>query len=77
MITIENAVLHHKQGKADPNADVTITQDHETFVDIAVQKLDPLDAMLDGKLKVDNLLAMRKFKSMTIDPDLTFDIVLP
>ena len=77
VITIENAVLHHKQGKADPNADVTITQDHETFVDIAVQKLDPLDAMLDGKLKVDNLLAMRKFKSMTIDPDLTFDIVLP
>jgi len=33
--------------------------------------------MLDGKLAVDNLLAMRKFKSMTSEPDNTFDIVMP
>jgi len=26
---------------------------------------------------VDNLLAMRKFKSMTSEPDNTFDIVMP
>jgi len=77
VVTIENAVLHHYIGEPDPNADATITQDHETFVDIAVKKVKPLEAMMAGKLEVDNLLAMRKFKGMTSDPDFTFDIVLP
>jgi len=54
-----------------------ITQDHETFVDIDVNLITPVDAMLDGKLEVDNLLTMRKFKSMTSEQDNTFDIVMP
>ncbi len=77
VVTIENSVLHHYQGKPVANADATITQDHETFVDIAVQLQTPVNAMLDDKLQVDNLLAMRKFKSMTSEPDFTFDIVMP
>ncbi|MEH6345097.1 MAG: alkyl sulfatase dimerization domain-containing protein [Bermanella sp.] len=77
VVKIENSVLHHYIGEPLADADATITQDHETFVDIAVELVTPVNAMLDGKLKVDNLLAMRKFKSMTSDPDFTFDIVMP
>jgi len=77
VVTIENSVLHHYEGKPLDNADVTITQDHETFIDLAVELITPVNAMLDGKLEVDNLLAMRKFKSMTTEPDNTFDIVMP
>jgi len=77
VVRIENAVLHHYKGEPDPNADATITQDHETFVNIAVKNIKPLEAIVDGKLEVDNLLAMRKFRSLMVDPDFTFDIVLP
>ncbi len=77
VVTIENSVLHHYAGDPIANADATITQDHETFIDLAVKKITPVDAMLEGKLEVDNLLAMRKFKSITSEPDFTFDIVMP
>ena len=77
VVKIENAVLHHYKGEPDPNADATVKQDHETFVNIAVKITTPLDAMMAGKMEVDNLIAMRKFKSLTTEPDFTFDIVLP
>ena len=77
VVKIENSVLHHYIGEPVTNADATITQDHETFIDLVVKKITPVEAMLDDKLKVDNLLAMRKFKSMTSEPDFTFNIVMP
>ena len=77
VVEIENSVLHHYIGEPVASADATITQDHETFIDLAVKSITPVDAMLDGKLEVDNLLAMRKFRSMTSEPDFTFDIVMP
>jgi linear primary-alkylsulfatase len=77
VVTIENSVLHHYAGEPDPNADATVVQDHETFLNIAVNELNPLKAVASGKMTVDNLLAMRKFNSMMSEPDFTFDIVLP
>lgn len=77
VVTVENSVLHHYIGEPVADADATITQDHETFVDVAIQNITPVNAMLDGKLEVDNLLAMRKFKGLTSEPDFTFDIVMP
>lgn len=77
VVKIENSVLHHYKGQPESDADATITQDHETFIDLAVKNLKPVEAILSGDMKVDSPLAMARFSSMIKDPDFAFDIVLP
>ncbi len=77
VVKVENGVLHHHKGEPDPHADATIKLTHETYVRMALQMIKPLEAIASGKMEVDSLLALRKFKGMTIQPDYTFDIAMP
>ncbi|HEB28539.1 MAG TPA: MBL fold metallo-hydrolase [Porticoccus sp.] len=77
VVRVENSVLHHHKGEPDPNADATIKIDHETYVNMALQIIKPLEAITSGKMEVDSFLTLRKFNSMTKDPDFTFNIIEP
>jgi len=77
VVYIENAVLHHYIGEPVADADATVTVDHETYIDLALQITTPKDAISADKMEVDGLLSLLKFNSLQVKPDMTFDIVLP
>lgn len=78
VLWIENAVLHHRKGAPDPNADAALRLTHDFYLDMALGKAKPRDALFSDKVSFDgNVIDIIRFFRLFQKPDTTFDIVTP
>jgi len=78
VVTIENAVLHHEQRDADPDARATIRLTRTAWNDIVAQTATPQSKVLAGEISVEgNPLALVGFFGMLSREEPTFEIVRP
>lgn len=78
IVWIENAVLHHREGEADPDANSTIRLTRTAWNGLVAQTATPQSLMLSGEVKVEgNPLALVGFFSMLAAENPAFEIVRP
>jgi len=78
VVWLENAVLHHQQRAADPDADATLRLTRETWNQIITQEATLRSKLLGGEIDVDgSRLALIGFFSLLDDFDPEFPIVTP
>jgi alkyl sulfatase BDS1-like metallo-beta-lactamase superfamily hydrolase len=78
VVWIENAVLHHRLGQADPEADATLRLSRETWDRIVTKETTLPKQLLAGAIDVDgSRLALLGFFSLLDDFDPAFPIVTP
>lgn len=76
-LDIENAVLHHRSGRAD-NAAATLSLTHELFLQMMVGKAGLKDTLFSDQLKVDgSRVDLMRFFSLFDKPLVNFNIVTP
>jgi alkyl sulfatase BDS1-like metallo-beta-lactamase superfamily hydrolase len=78
VLSLKNAVLHHRQRPADPDANASITLTHELFVRMLTGQAGLRETLFSDELalagsKVDAL----RFFSLLEQPDYKFNIVTP
>ncbi len=78
VLSLKNAVLHHRQTAADPDANASITLTHELFVRMLTGQAGLRETLFSDELalagsKVDAL----RFFSLLEQPDYKFNIVTP
>jgi alkyl sulfatase BDS1-like metallo-beta-lactamase superfamily hydrolase len=78
VVRVENAVLHHKETAADPNADATVTLTRPFWIKLVTKQTSAKDLFLSDELHVEgNRLKLLSFFSLLDDPDRDFAIVTP
>jgi alkyl sulfatase BDS1-like metallo-beta-lactamase superfamily hydrolase len=78
VVWLENAVLHHRRGAADPEADATLRLSRETWNRIITKQTTLPKALLAGEVETDgSRLALLGFFSLLDDFDPEFPIVTP
>jgi alkyl sulfatase BDS1-like metallo-beta-lactamase superfamily hydrolase len=78
VVELENAVLHHRQGEPDPNANATISMTRGTWNEIIARTATPQSKIMNGDIGVDgNPLALIQFFGMLDEPSQFFEIVRP
>lgn len=75
---VENSVLHHHKGEADPNAVATLTLTHELFLKLAVGTAGAAETLMSDDLHVDgSRIGLVRFFAMFSKPDGRFNLVTP
>ena len=78
VLKLKNAVLNHRQGIADPQANVTLNITHDIFLDIALGNINLKEIVFSDQLSIDgSKLDLIKFFSLQDKPEGNFNIVLP
>ena len=78
VVELENAVLHHRQADAVPNADATVHLTRELLVRLGIGQIGIKDVMTSDAFRVDgSRLKLLSFLSMIDKPDGRFAIVTP
>ena len=78
MLTLENAVLHHRVGAANPEANATVRITHALFLDMLTGQAGVRDTLFSDDVSVEgSTLDLLGFFSLLDRPDETFDIVTP
>jgi alkyl sulfatase BDS1-like metallo-beta-lactamase superfamily hydrolase len=78
VVWLENAVLHHRQSEADPDADATLTLTRATWDRIVTKQTTLPKQLLAGTIDVDgSRVALLRFFSLMDDFDPDFPIVTP
>jgi alkyl sulfatase BDS1-like metallo-beta-lactamase superfamily hydrolase len=78
VLHLENAVLHHRRGEADPEADATVRLTQDFFLRLALRQLGLREAIFSDDLDVEgSRLELLRFFSLVEAPDPDFPIVTP
>jgi alkyl sulfatase BDS1-like metallo-beta-lactamase superfamily hydrolase len=78
VLTIENSVLHARQGPADSQANASLTLTRPMLVKIISKQAGIKDLLGSPEIKVDgSLLDLGRFFALLDKPDLVFPIVTP
>jgi alkyl sulfatase BDS1-like metallo-beta-lactamase superfamily hydrolase len=78
VIALENAVLHHWQREADPDAAATVTLTREMFLKMGTGQVGLRDFIFSDELNVDgSRMALLRFFGLLDPPDPDFAIVTP
>jgi alkyl sulfatase BDS1-like metallo-beta-lactamase superfamily hydrolase len=78
VLTLKNAVLHHKRRDPDPGADATIRLTRDLFLRLAMRQVGLREAIFSDELEVDGShVALLSFFSLLEAPNQTFAIVTP
>ena len=78
VLTLKNSVLHHYQGTADPDADVTLNISHNLFLDIALGQVGVKELLFSDQLSVDgSKIDLLRFFALQDAPNGNFSIVTP
>lgn len=78
VLALENAVLHHRMGEADPEANATVRITHRLFLDMLTGDAGIRDTLFSDEVSVQgSTLDLVGFFSLLDRPDETFDIVTP
>jgi alkyl sulfatase BDS1-like metallo-beta-lactamase superfamily hydrolase len=78
VVSLENAVLHHRQGDPDPDADTTIKLTRATWNQVVTKQTSIQKEVLNGNVDVDgSRIELVRFFAMLDTPEPTFDIVTP
>jgi alkyl sulfatase BDS1-like metallo-beta-lactamase superfamily hydrolase len=78
VLSLENAVLHHKRRDPDPEADATIRLTRDFFLRLAMRQVGLREAIFSDELEVDgSRVALLSFFSLLEAPNQTFAIVTP
>ncbi len=78
VVEIENAVLHHRQGEADPDADATIRLTRNVWDDIVAQTATIQGVLLGGEISVEGSpLALVNLFGMMGTEEVAFELVRP
>jgi alkyl sulfatase BDS1-like metallo-beta-lactamase superfamily hydrolase len=78
VLTVENAVLHHKKRNADPNADATVKLTRDLFLNIITRQAGLRETIFSKDLDVEgSRMALLSFFSLLTQPNENFPIVTP
>lgn len=78
LLTIENAVLHHKRRPIDPDADVTLHLTRDFLLSLVTRQAGLKEMIFSDELNVDgSRLKLLKFFSLLDDPEPAFAVVTP
>ncbi len=78
VLNIENAVLHHRKGAPDPQADASVKLTHDLYLDMALGSVKIKDALFSDSLSLDgNIIDLVRFFALFDKPEKTFAIVTP
>jgi len=78
VLWLENAVLHHRQGDPDPDADATIRITHDLFVRMLTGQAGIKETLFSDELETGgDRLALLRFLLLFEKPDARFPIVTP
>lgn len=78
VLTLKNSVLHHYQGTADPDADVTLNISHNLFLDMALGQVGIKELLFSDQLSVDgSKIDLLRFFALQDAPNGNFSIVTP
>ena len=78
VITLKNAVLHHKEGSMVPTANATLHITHKLFLDMALGTVNFKEVLFSDQLSIEgNKIDLVRFFSLQDKPDGKFNIVTP
>jgi alkyl sulfatase BDS1-like metallo-beta-lactamase superfamily hydrolase len=78
LLTIDNAVLHHKPSAADQSADATLILSHDLFIRMLTGRVGIKDLLLSDDLDIEgSKLSLVEFFSLFDKPEGKFNIVTP
>jgi alkyl sulfatase BDS1-like metallo-beta-lactamase superfamily hydrolase len=78
VLSVENSVLHHREGEPDPEADAGITLTRALFLDLLSGKAGLRETLFSDDLETSgNRLALLGFFSLFAPMEPVFDIVGP
>lgn len=78
VLTIENAVLHHRKDIPDPNANATLYITHDLYLEMAIGRAKIRDTLFSDDLSVDgSRIDLVRFFLLFDKPDTRFNIVVP
>ncbi len=78
VLSLENAVLHHRKGEPDPEADATIRLTHDLFLRLIIGQLGIKETIFSDDLDTSgNRIKLVRFLSLFEKPDGSFNIVTP
>jgi alkyl sulfatase BDS1-like metallo-beta-lactamase superfamily hydrolase len=78
VLTVKNAVLHHKRRDPDPEADATIRLTQDFFLRLAMRQLGLREAIFSDDLEVEgSRMALLSFFTLLDAPEQNFPIVTP
>lgn len=78
VLTLENAVLHHKRSDPDPGAEATIRLTRDFFLRLAMRQVGLREAIFSNELEVEgSRVALLSFFSLLEAPNQAFPIVTP
>ena len=78
VLTIENAVLHHKQQTPDPGANATLTLTHDLFIKLLTQQAGINEVLFSDELELTgSKLDLLRFFSLLSMSDGGFNLVTP
>ncbi len=78
LLTIDNAVLHHKSSTPDASADATLKLTHDLFVKMLTGQAGVKDLLLSDELEIEgSKLSLAEFFSLFDKPEGKFAIVTP
>ncbi len=78
VLTLKNAVLHHKRAAPDPQADVTLKVTHDLFVRMLIGKAGLKETLFSDKLEINgSRINLLSFLMLLDRPETNFNIVTP
>jgi alkyl sulfatase BDS1-like metallo-beta-lactamase superfamily hydrolase len=78
VLTLENAVLHHREGAAAPGADATMELTHDMFIRMLLGQVKVREMLFSDEVNFEGSeLDLLRFFSLLDEPDDLFDIVVP
>jgi alkyl sulfatase BDS1-like metallo-beta-lactamase superfamily hydrolase len=78
VLTIENAVLHHRKSDPDPNANATLKITHDLYLNMALGKAKIRDTVFSDDLEIEgSRIDLVRFFLLFDKPDTKFNIVVP
>ena len=78
VLWVENAVLHHRKGKPDPEADFTVKLTRDFWIKLLNREVGAKDLLTSDELHLEgSRLSLVEFLSLLDRPDEHFAIVTP
>jgi alkyl sulfatase BDS1-like metallo-beta-lactamase superfamily hydrolase len=78
VLELENSVLHHREGEADPSADATVRITHPLFIKMLIGDAGVKDILFSDDVSVEGgKLSLIQFFALLDAPDPLFNIVTP
>ena len=78
VLTLENAVMHHKKTDPDPRANASLKLTYELFLKVFTGQVEMAEAASSGEMELEgNLEDLVQFFSLLDRPQVFFNIVTP